>query len=135
MDVRSDIQGLRALAVLIVIVFHLWPSVLPGGYVGVDVFFVISGFLITGILLREHRTTGTIDLAGFYACRVRRLVPAVAIVIIFVALAAPLLPATRWEATSRDIIASALFVENWLLAVRAVDYLGMDDDPSVLQHY
>lgn len=132
---RLDIQGLRAVAVLLVIVFHLWPDLLPGGYVGVDVFFVISGFLITGILLREHSASGTIDLVGFYARRMRRLVPAAAVVIIFVAMAVPILPATRWESTSRDIIASALFLENWLLAVRAVDYLALDDAPSVLQHY
>src|ERR1700752_5458648 len=63
---RPDIQGLRAIAVTLVVVYHLWPSVLPGGYAGVDVFFVISGFLITGHLLREHQQTGRVCLVTFW---------------------------------------------------------------------
>src|SRR6476661_6813092 len=72
---RPDIQGLRAVAVIVVILDHLfgWPS---GGFVGVDVFFVISGFLITGLMLREHEKTGQVSWIGFYKRRVRRIVPA-----------------------------------------------------------
>src|SRR5690242_273394 len=73
---RPDVEGLRALAVTIVVLFHAGVGVLSGGYVGVDVFFVISGFLITGHLLKEVRQTGTISIAGFYARRALRLLPA-----------------------------------------------------------
>lgn len=73
---RYDIQGLRALAVSLVVVFHLSPSALPGGYIGVDVFFVISGFLITGHLFREVERRGRIGLTEFWAKRARRLLPA-----------------------------------------------------------
>ena len=69
---RPEVQGLRAIAVLAVLLFHIWPEWLRGGYVGVDVFFVISGYLITGHLLREVETTGRIGFADFYARRIRR---------------------------------------------------------------
>lgn len=73
---RPDIEGLRALAIGLVLLYHAGIKVVPGGFVGVDVFFVISGFLITGMLLRELNSSGRIALATFYARRVRRLVPA-----------------------------------------------------------
>lgn len=63
---RSDIQGLRAVAVGLVIVYHVWPTILPGGFVGVDVFFVISGFLIVGSLVREISKSNSLDLLSFY---------------------------------------------------------------------
>ena len=78
---RPDIQALRALAVSAVLLYHLWPGLVPGGYVGVDVFFVVSGFLITGLLVRELEATGRIDLLAFYARRVRRLLPAALLVL------------------------------------------------------
>ena len=78
---RPDIQALRALAVSAVLLYHLWPDVVPGGYVGVDVFFVVSGFLITGLLVRELEETGRIDLLAFYARRIRRLLPAALVVL------------------------------------------------------
>lgn len=130
-----DVQGLRAVAVISVFAFHLWPDAVPGGYVGVDVFFVISGFLVTGILLREHQQTGRTDVWAFYAGRIRRLIPAAALVIGFVALTVPLLPSTQWTMISQEILASALFVENWLLASRAVDYMERGEAPGILQHY
>ena len=73
---RGDIQGLRALAVSLVIGYHFFPSYVPGGFIGVDVFFVISGFLITLLLIRELENTGRISLGAFYARRIRRLMPA-----------------------------------------------------------
>src|SRR5260370_10887336 len=73
---RPDIEGLRGLAVAVVVAFHCGIPTLSGGFVGVDVFFVLSGYLITGLLVAEVRSTGTIDLARFYARRVRRLLPA-----------------------------------------------------------
>ena len=112
---RPEIQGLRAIAVSAVICFHIWPVLLQGGYVGVDIFFVISGYLITGGLFREACSDGTISLLRFYARRVRRLLPAAALVLIVVASATSLLPETRWEETSFEIAASSIFLENWAL--------------------
>ena len=80
-EFRPDIQGLRALAVGMVVFYHLYPSLMPGGFAGVDVFFVISGFLITGHLLREYRKTGRIGLLEFWGRRAKRLVPAAALVL------------------------------------------------------
>ncbi len=73
---RLDIQALRALAVSLVIIYHVWPSILTGGFIGVDIFFVISGFLITKHLLTELTKTNTVLLSKFWARRVRRLLPA-----------------------------------------------------------
>ena len=78
---RPDIEGLRGLAILMVVVFHAVPRLFGGGFIGVDVFFVISGFLITGLLVRELRGTGRVDLPTFYVRRVRRLLPAMALAI------------------------------------------------------
>jgi len=79
---RADIQALRAFAVVAVVVYHLWPNRLRGGFVGVDVFFVISGFLITGLLVRELDQTGTVSLREFYARRARRILPASFLVLV-----------------------------------------------------
>jgi peptidoglycan/LPS O-acetylase OafA/YrhL len=134
-DRKAEIQGLRAIAVGSVLLFHIWPSLIPGGYVGVDVFFVISGYLITGLLFREAQATGSISLLAFYARRVRRLLPAATAVLVAVAIFLPLLPRARWQETIHEIVASALYVENWQLARLAVDYLGGENAPSPLQHY
>lgn len=133
---RPEIQGLRGLAVAFVVIFHIWPAALPGGYVGVDIFFVISGFLITGLLTRMALSENGISLVGFYTRRVRRLLPA-AIVALLVTLAGTLLFVSDawWEETARQVIASALYVQNWRLAEQAVDYLGAEDAPSPVQHF
>ena len=78
---RPDIDGLRAVAVVFVLIFHAFPSVLPGGFIGVDVFFVISGFLITGIIVRQLGT-GSFTLSGFYFRRMRRIFPALIVVLL-----------------------------------------------------
>src|SRR3990167_252220 len=78
---RPDIEGLRGIAVLLVVLFHAGLPI-PGGFIGVDVFFVISGFLITGLLVREHERTGRVSLSNFYARRIRRLLPAAAVVVL-----------------------------------------------------
>ena len=133
---RPDIQGLRAMAVIAVLLYHLEVPFVPGGFVGVDVFFVISGFLITGLLLRQLIDTGRISLTGFYARRARRLLPAATLVLVATAaLTAAFLPVTRWASIGRDTIASAFYVQNWRLAADSVDYLTSDAAPSPLQHY
>src|SRR5262245_45333714 len=133
---RTDIQALRAIAVLAVVVNHLWPHRLTGGYVGVDVFFVISGFLITGQLNRELTDTGRVRLGRFYARRVRRLLPAAFLVLAFCLVAAYLLlPYPRWATTAQHVVASALYGENWLLATESVNYSAAAEAPSLTQHY
>ncbi|MBZ9661686.1 acyltransferase [Mesorhizobium sp. ESP-6-4] len=133
---RPEIQGLRGLAVAFVVIFHVWPAALPGGYVGVDIFFVISGFLITGLLTRMALSEDGISLVGFYTRRVRRLLPA-AIVALLVTLAGTLLFVSDawWEETAKQVIASAIYMQNWRLAEQAVDYLGAEDAPSPVQHF
>ncbi len=127
---------MRALAVGMVVVYHLYPSLLTGGFAGVDVFFVISGFLITGHLLREYHKTGRIALLDFWGRRAKRLVPAAALVLTVTWLASRLLlPATRLADTASQIRASALYFQNWQLAWNAVDYLKSDSAASPVQHF
>ncbi|MDV3219806.1 acyltransferase family protein [Intrasporangium sp.] len=133
---RGDIEGLRSVAVLFVLVYHLGVDRLSGGFAGVDVFFVISGFLITAGLLTEAERSGTVSLTKFYARRARRLLPAATVVLVFTALAGwRVLPSAHWEALSSDIAAAALYVVNWALAFRSVDYLAEDEGVSAVQHY
>jgi peptidoglycan/LPS O-acetylase OafA/YrhL len=133
---RPDIQGMRALAVGMVVLYHLYPSLLTGGFAGVDVFFVISGFLITGHLLREYHKTGRIALLDFWGRRAKRLVPAAALVLTVTWVASRfLLPATRLADTASQIRASALYFQNWQLAWNAVDYLKSDGAASPVQHF
>lgn len=129
-------QALRAIAIGAVLLNHLWPVRLSGGYVGVDVFFVISGYLITAHLLREVSSTGHIALPRFYARRVRRLLPAAFMVLTVSAVAAfVLLPYPRWERTGSEILASATYAENWFLSVMSVNYSAINDLASPVQHY
>ncbi|WES66198.1 acyltransferase family protein [Microbacter sp. GSS18] len=133
---RADIQALRAVAVMAVVLYHLWPGALPGGYVGVDVFFVISGFLITDHLMRRQERTGRISLAGFWSARARRLLPAALTVLLAsVVMTVTLAPATLQGQYLRSVIGSALYIENWQLAFDAVDYLGQENEPPIAQHY
>ncbi|MGW9112800.1 acyltransferase family protein [Microbacterium sp. NPDC055683] len=133
--IRSDIQALRAFAVLGVVLFHIWPRALPGGYVGVDVFFVISGFLITGQLVRS-RERGTLKLGAFWAARARRLLPASLLVLLAsVILTLLWAPPTLQSQYLRSIVASALYFVNWQLAADGVDYLAHDNQPPIAQHY
>lgn len=133
---RADIQGMRAVAVLAVLVYHIWPSTLPGGYVGVDVFFVISGFLITGLLVREFERSGTINLRAFYARRIRRLLPVASLTLLAVAAAAWTWSSpSEWRDLAKELVACGLYMENWLLVQRSVDYLAQDAAPSPVQHF
>jgi len=131
-----EVQALRAVAVLLVVAYHFAPGLVPGGFVGVDVFFVISSFLITGHLLREVRTTGRIDLPAFWAGRVRRILPAALATVAAVVAATLLLePETQWGQASRQALASVFSVQNWVLAADAVDYLAAEYQPTALQHF
>jgi peptidoglycan/LPS O-acetylase OafA/YrhL len=132
---RDDIQGLRGIAVLLVVLFHAWPAAVPGGFVGVDVFFVISGYLITGLLLREFEATGRIDLPAFYARRVRRLVPAAALVIATVVVVAPIVYSPlEVRAFGPTAIAAAAYVSNVWFAALSVDYLQEGLHQNLLLH-
>ncbi len=134
--VRREIQGLRAVAVLAVVLFHVWPNRFPGGYIGVDVFFVISGFLITSHMLREVDRTGRVRLAAFWARRARRLLPASYLVLLVTAAGIwRWVPTPHWQQFFKEIGAAALYVENWSLAADAVDYLAAENAPSPVQHY
>ena len=132
---RADVQGLRALAVGLVLLYH---AGLPprAGFLGVDVFFVISGYLITGLLARELAATGTISWGRFVARRIRRLLPAAVLVLAVTAVAAWfVIPGLRRLVVGHDIEAAAFYVINWVLAARAVDYLAADASASPVQHY
>jgi peptidoglycan/LPS O-acetylase OafA/YrhL len=136
LPIRIEIQALRGVAVALVVVCHLWPEALPGGYVGVDVFFVISGFLITSQLLREVERSGRVSLAAFWGRRARRILPAGLTVLLACALATvAIVPETLWTQFLGEIRASALYVENFKLAASAVDYFAATDGPSPVQHY
>jgi len=133
---RPDIEGLRAIAVIAVVLYHAGIPGVGGGYIGVDVFFVISGFLITGLLWREVTTTNTVALGRFYAARARRLLPAAAAVGVLTAIAAAVvLPPLQARRVFMDGIASALYVGNYRFASQGTDYLISDLPPSPFQHY
>lgn len=102
---------------------------------GVDVFFVISGYLITGLLQRELTKNGSISLPRFYSRRVRRLAPVATLVLLATLAATPLLPEALWSSTAWEVVASAMYVENWRLSWLAIDYLGAGETPSPVQHY
>jgi peptidoglycan/LPS O-acetylase OafA/YrhL len=133
---RADVQALRALAVLAVVLYHLWPNRLTGGYVGVDVFFVISGFLIGSHLLRELESTGTIALGTFWARRAKRLLPASLLVLLITTFATLIwVPRSLWNQFLSEVTSSALYVENWKLARDSVDYLASTNAPAPVQHF
>jgi peptidoglycan/LPS O-acetylase OafA/YrhL len=118
------------------VLFHLWPGRFPGGYAGVDAFFVISGFLITGHLLREATDTGRIRLTHFWARRARRLLPAAVTVLLTTLVATVLVvPHARWQQVLTQVVASALYVQNWVLGAGSVDYFAADLPPTPVQHF
>ena len=127
---RPDIEGLRGIAILLVVLFHAGVPMLAGGFVGVDVFFVLSGFFITGLLVREREETGEVDLTEFYARRALRLLPALMLVLLATLLAVMTLyaPIDRGDiaASARAV---ALHAGNVELARTSVDYLSSGDNP------
>ncbi len=133
---RADIQALRAIAVAAVMLYHLWPNRLTGGYIGVDVFFAISGFLITSHLLGEVDSTGRLRIGRFWARRAKRLVPASSIVLLLSTLVVlAKVPRYLWHQFLDEITAASLQVENWLLARNSVDYLAANNVASPTQHF
>jgi peptidoglycan/LPS O-acetylase OafA/YrhL len=133
--VRHDLEGLRAIAVLGVVIYHLRPSWLPGGFAGVDVFFVLSGFFITGLLLREIDRTGTVDLIRFWGRRARRLLPAsVLVMVVTVAAGYAMTNALEAHRIASDALIASVFGMNWRSAHQGTLYL-QDPNPSPFVHY
>lgn len=124
------------MAVLFVLLHHAQQTLWPGGFAGVDVFFVVSGFVITTQLVAEVERTGRVDLVAFWSRRAKRLLPAATLVLVVTTIAGWLLASrVQWATIGTDVIGSALYVVNWLFAARSVDYLAEDVDPSPVQHY
>ncbi|MGN6503672.1 MAG: acyltransferase family protein, partial [Pseudolysinimonas sp.] len=133
---RPEVQVLRAVAVLLVIAYHFFPGRVSGGFIGVDVFFVVSGFLIISHLRDGFARDGRISLPGFWARRARRLLPASLLVLAVTALGTvAFIPASEWVQIFREIAASAAYVQNWRLAADSVDYLNAENAPSPVQHF
>jgi peptidoglycan/LPS O-acetylase OafA/YrhL len=133
---RPDIEGLRAVAVAAIVLFHAGVPGIGGGYIGVDVFFVISGFLITSLMMREVATTGGLSLLRFYGRRARRILPASALVLVTTILAGyHWLGFLRGDEIAADGRWAALFASNFNFAAQGVDYLQSQSAPSPLQHF
>jgi peptidoglycan/LPS O-acetylase OafA/YrhL len=133
---RDDIQGLRAIAVLTVIASHASVPFLPGGFVGVDVFFVISGFLISQLLYREVERSGRVSIAGFYARRARRILPAATLVTVATIVASAIwLSAIDLVEVVKDALWAVFFAANIHFAAVGTDYFAAEEPPSPLQHY
>jgi peptidoglycan/LPS O-acetylase OafA/YrhL len=133
---RPDVEGLRAVAILLVVLYHVNPRLAPGGYIGVDVFFVISGFLITRQLTRELESRGRISFLGFYARRARRILPAATLTVMVTALASALLlnPLAAQRAET-DGLSAIYFGANFHFAVQGADYFNQGLSPSPFQHF
>ncbi|MGW9112843.1 acyltransferase family protein [Microbacterium sp. NPDC055683] len=134
--IRTDIQALRAYAVLAVLLNHLWPEHAPGGYIGVDVFFVISGYLITAHLLREHAQTGRISFSAFWARRAKRLLPASLLVLLVSAvIAVTIIPEAARQDDLTQIGWAAAYVLNWALSMGSLDYFAQESSQTLVVHY
>ena len=132
---RPDIEGLRGLAVLLVVLFHCGVQGFAGGFVGVDVFFVLSGFLITGLLVEELQKTSDLNLLQFYARRVRRLLPAFALTLIFTLLVgAMILTPHELDGAGHASRAAALYISNLFFDLNAGDYFAADVKTNPLLH-
>ena len=133
---RPDVEGLRAVAVLLVVLFHSGVSTLSGGYIGVDVFFVISGFVITGVLLRERSSTARTSILSFYGRRCRRILPAATLVIVVtVALSYYFLGIGAGGRTATDGRWATVFLANFHFSALGTNYLAAQQPPSPLQNY
>jgi peptidoglycan/LPS O-acetylase OafA/YrhL len=131
---RPGLDGLRALAVTGVLLYHAGVSWMPGGFLGVDVFFVLSGYLITSLLLTERAGKGRVDLKAFWAKRARRLLPAVSLVILFALVATSTIARDDLARTRGDALASLVYLTNWHLIAASHSYFNAFGRPSLLQH-
>ncbi len=121
---------------MLVVLYHLWPGALRGGFVGVDVFFVISGFLITGHLLRDAERKGTISLVQFWTRRAFRLLPASLLVIALTMIAALIwVGEDQWNRYAQQALGSGFYVQNWVLSATSTDYLSSSEPPTAFQHF
>jgi len=135
-EFRKDLQGLRAIAVLFVLLFHAGVPGFNGGFIGVDIFFVLSGFLITGNLLREALSNGTVSLQNFYAKRIRRLLPASLLVLFFTLVTCFFfLPPILIPNFVGDITSAVLYISNMSFALQATDYFASGVTPSPVLHF
>lgn len=133
---RPEIEGLRALAIGLVLVYHAGAPIVTGGFVGVDVFFVISGFLITRHIVREIEQSGRLRLLSFWGRRMKRLLPAALTVFVATAVAVwAIVPVTSWRSMGADIAAASLYVVNWRFATEAVDYNAEGAGVSPVLHF
>ncbi len=133
---RPDVQGLRAVAILLVLLFHADIPGVTGGYVGVDVFFVISGFVITGLLLRERESTGTTSILSFYGRRARRIIPAASLVIVVTVVASFIfIGSATGRATAVDGQWASVFLANFHFTASQTNYLASLRPPSPLQNF
>jgi peptidoglycan/LPS O-acetylase OafA/YrhL len=133
---RPDVEGLRAVAVIVVVFFHSRLPGFPGGYVGVDIFYVISGFVITGVLLRKVESRGSVDFGDFYARRARRILPAAGLVLICTVLASyQWLGFIRGAEVASDAQWCAVFLGNLHFSSVGTNYLQSQLPPSPLQNY
>ena len=128
------LDGLRALAVVAVLLYHADVSFVPGGFLGVDVFFVLSGFLITALLLRELGRRGRIGFGAFYLGRARRLLPALFVLLLVVALAAAFVVRDAASTVRTDLLAAVGYVANWWFVVKESSYFEGLGPPPMLQH-
>src|SRR6476620_10719966 len=124
---RKDLEGLRGIAILLVVAYHVGLPWTGGGYVGVDVFFVLSGYLITGLLVNELETTGRLNFLEFYARRARRLLPASALVLVVTLLVARFVYAPfEQEGFTGTALATAAYISNVWFAKESTNYLAAD---------
>lgn len=133
---RKDIEGLRAIAILSVVIYHAKNAWLPSGFIGVDVFFVLSGFLITNLWMRERSHGGFSGLLDFWGRRILRLLPASTLVLVVTALTSSWwMPANTRNVIAQGIKAATLYWANWFFAFDALDYLAQDKEESPVLHF
>ncbi|MCX6402367.1 MAG: acyltransferase, partial [Actinobacteria bacterium] len=130
----AALDGIRAIAIIAVIVYHMNPTALTGGFLGVDVFFVLSGYLITWILLDRYNNLGTIDFKSFYLSRARRLLPAFFFLAFGVLVGVGLWAPDTIERFLQDLPWAATGTTNWWFIATGQDYFGQIGRPSLLQH-
>ncbi|MCP5029428.1 MAG: acyltransferase, partial [Actinomycetia bacterium] len=134
MPYLGGIDGIRALAVLAVVAYHLDAPWMPGGFLGVEVFFAVSGYLITALLVREVATSGRVDLLAFWTRRARRLLPTLGATLLGVILWVSIFDATLADRVRREGVAAVGYLTNWYLILRQESYFDGFGRPSPLRH-